>query len=407
MTADQAEGVGAGIEVMAHIGEVVGEAQGSERFNLSAITAALIQGSVALLMLGVQPLVLGALLSDHRITVPQLTWAATVEMLGLGVVAGVLAATAPHRRLRGLGLAAMLVLALANGASLYSSGTGVILCRAVVGAAGGVTLWIVTGMIARSEAAVRISAIFLGAQSVSQAALAAALPFMARSFGANAGFVGMTVLAVIVLPLVALIPDALSPLPKAAPTGRGPLSFRGVTGLSATFLIMAGVVGLWVFVEPLAKMDGVSEKGAAFAVAASLAAQILGSVAIAIVGPRLPAVPSLVAMCLANLLVIGLIGAFHGAAVFVPATLLFGFLWNAEMPLFFPLLLRADPTRRVAMLSSGAELLGSAAGPVLTGALATDADVRPVLAISALLFCAALLCVVLAGLRPKTIRGST
>lgn len=82
-------------------------------------------------------------------------------------------------------------------------------------------------------------------------------------------------------------------------------------------------------------MDGVSAKGAAFAVAASLAAQILGSVAIAIVGPRLPAVPGLVAMCIANLLVIALIGAFHGGAVFVPASLLFGFIWNAEMPLLF------------------------------------------------------------------------
>lgn len=50
----------------------------------------------------------------------------------------------------------------------------------------------------------------------------------------------MTVLAVIVLLLVALIPNALSPLQNMAPTGKGPLSFRGVTGLSATVLIMDG-----------------------------------------------------------------------------------------------------------------------------------------------------------------------
>lgn len=56
-----------------------------------------------------------------------------------------------------------------------------IICRGLVGAAGGVTLWIVTGMVARSQAAVRISAIFLGAQSVSQAALAAALPVLTKS----------------------------------------------------------------------------------------------------------------------------------------------------------------------------------------------------------------------------------
>ncbi len=391
----EAEAIGAGIETLAHAGEAVAES-GQEHFRLPALIAALSLGCVALLMLGVQPLVLGALLSDHRISVSELTWSATVEMLGLGLVSALLAGFLPHRQLRVLGAAATVILALANFAGLYCNGLGVIACRAVVGVSGGVVLWIVAGLITRSASAVRISGIFLGAQSLTQAALAAAIPGFAGFTGANTGLVAMGVVALLMLPLVLLLPNQLSILPKPPP-GRGPLSLPGGLGLAATFLMMAGVVGLWVFIQALGKMDGVDDKTASFVIAASLATQILGAAAVAVFGPRLPTVPSLVAVGLGNLAVVALIGLLHGGAVFLPATLLFGFLWTAGLPLVFPLLTQIDPTRRVAMLSSGAQLLGSAAGPLLTGLFATDANVRPVLPTSAALFCAAVLAIVLAG----------
>jgi hypothetical protein len=45
-------------------------------------------------MLGLQPLLLGALLDEHRISVSQLTQAATMEQLMIGIVAGALGACA-------------------------------------------------------------------------------------------------------------------------------------------------------------------------------------------------------------------------------------------------------------------------------------------------------------------------
>lgn len=210
----------------------------------------------------------------------------------------------------------------------------------------------------------------------------------------------MAALCAVTIPLAALLPQNLSVLPKPA-AGSGALSVRGVAGLLAAFLMMAGVVGLWVFVEALAKMDGVPEHTASFAIAASLATQILGAVFIATLGPRLPAVPSLIAVGLANLAVAALMGAAAGGLVFSVAALLFGFLWTTGMPLIFPLLIRADPTRRVAMFSAGAQLLGSAIGPQLTGAFATETNVRPVLVVAGALFIAAMVAVVIAGAGPK------
>lgn len=395
-SATEAEAIGAGIENLAHAGEAAHEPSGTEHYGLPALGAALALGCVALLMLGVQPLVLGALLADHRITVTELTLAATVEMLALGVVSAVLAGALPHRHLRVLGAAATLMLALANFGGLFCNGAGIIVTRGLVGLSGGVVLWIGVGLITRSVAAVRISGIFAALQSLSQAGLAAAIPLLVGLTGSNTGFVLMGAVALAMLPLVLLLPNQLSTLPKPE-AGRSALSLSGAVGLAATFLMMAGVVGFWVFIEALGRMNGVDEKVSSFTIAASLATQILGAGAVAIFGPRLPAVPSLVAVGLGNLAVIALIAFFHGAGVFVPAALLFGFLWTLGMPLIFPLLIRIDPTRRVAMLSSGAQLLGSAAGPILMGFFATEANVRPVLPASALLFCAAILAIILAG----------
>ncbi len=55
-------------------------------------------GCVAVLMIGLQPLLLDALLEEHRISVAQLSQSATFELLALGVVASALGALAPRRR---------------------------------------------------------------------------------------------------------------------------------------------------------------------------------------------------------------------------------------------------------------------------------------------------------------------
>jgi hypothetical protein len=56
------------------------------------------------------------------------------------------------------------------------------------------------------------------------------------------------------------------------------------------------------------------------------------------------------------------------------------------MPFQTRLLIDLDPTRRVAMLASAAQALGSAAGPVTTSAFATKADLSGALVADAVLF---------------------
>ena len=369
----------------------------------AVVASALCLGCVALLMLGVQPAVLGALLSAHRLTVGQLTQAATVEMLALGVVSGGMAAMLQHRRLRLWGAAGCLGLCLANAASLAASGEAFVLCRGVAGACGGVLVWMVVGVITRDRAAVRLTALFVGAQSVSQAALAAALPFLASPLGANGGLVALGAFAALCAPLLLAIPADLPDLPRPE-HGHGALSLPGVLGLVAAFLLMAGIVGVWVFADELARLDGASPALASVAIAASLAMQVGGAVFMVVVGPKAPPGRSYIAVAAGYLVVVAVIAFAHGGAAFMTAALLLGFLWNVGLSLSTPLLIQVDPTRRAAMLTAGAQLLGGSAGPMLTGLFASEANVAPVLPTAAALFAGTMVFTALA-IVPRRSRG--
>jgi hypothetical protein len=358
-------------------------------------------GCVALLMLGVQPAVLGALLSAHRLTVGQLTQAATVEMLALGIVSGTMAGVLQHRRLRLWGAVGCLGLVLANIAGFAASGEAFVASRGLAGAAGGILVWIVSGVIARHPTAVRLAALFAGAQSISQAALAAALPLIAIALGANAGVATLGTCAVLCAFLLFAIPSDLPDLPRPEP-GQGALSLQGVFGLLAAFLMMAAIVGVWVFADELARMDGASPTLASAAIAASLAMQVAGALFMVVVGPKAPPGRSYIAVAAGFLVVVALIAWTHGGVAFMAAALLLGFLWNIALSLSTPLLIQIDPTRRAAMLAAGAQLLGGSAGPMITGFFASDADVRPILAPAALLFVGVIVCGAIAILPRRT-----
>jgi len=127
-----------------------------------------------------------------------------------------------------------------------------VLLRGVAGAAGGVLIWVTVGLITRSTAAVRLSAVFLGAQSVTQAIVAALIPFIEPGFGANAGAIALAVAAAACILLIPAIPDTLPDFPPPA-SDRGSLNLPGGIALLGTFLLLGGIVGFWVFAEGLGR----------------------------------------------------------------------------------------------------------------------------------------------------------
>ena len=88
------------------------EPQGVVPPGAGQLALSLTVGSVALLMLGLQPLLLGALVAEGRLSVGQLGFSATAELLMLGGTTGLLASLCPPARLRAINAAACVALAL-------------------------------------------------------------------------------------------------------------------------------------------------------------------------------------------------------------------------------------------------------------------------------------------------------
>ena len=357
-------------------------------------------GCVAVLMLGLQPLLLGALMEEHRLSVAQLTQAAMLEQLALGIVAGALGAFAPRRNLRLLGGAGCLLLAVSNAGCLSAGGLNFVLWRGVSGCGGGILLWIAGGIIAFSQTPARFSGIFVGSQAAFQGVLAALLPVtLVAAMGANGGLATLAVLSLVSMMLLPWLPSRLPEIAKET-LGRGWIGIRACAGLLASFFFMAAIVGFWVFLEPMATAHHISPKISRFADASNLAAQFAGALFATVLARHLVRVLGavLIAVCAALLFALVLVSAdLHDVAFFL-GLMLHGFIWSIGLSLYLPLLVRTDPTRRGAMLLAGTEMLGGSAGPIITGWFATETYLTPVLISTSLLTLVALTGTVVASM---------
>ncbi len=337
-------------------------------------------------MLGLQPLLLGALADEHRLDVDAIGLAATAELLALGLTTGLLAGFVRPRRLRLANVAGALCLALANAAGLATHGAALIASRAAAGIAAGVLVWIAVSLITRAARPDRLAGIFLTVQTLAQAALAALLPIsLMPAYGANAGFAALALLAFGAAGLAIWLPSSLQDLPKPA-TAAGLPPRASLLGLAAMFCSMAGIVGLWVFVEQLGATPEIGTRVAGLAVAAALAAQVAGSATATLLSGRLPALAMLIGIGVADIAVVQVLGTRLHAGLYLACVLLFGFLWLFSMPFQTRLLIDLDPSRRAAMLLSAAQLLGSAAGPVITASFATAGSLHGALVADTALF---------------------
>ncbi len=181
----------------------------------------------------------------------------------------------------------------------------------------------------------------------------------------------------------------------------------GVVGLTSVFLYWAGLVGLWVFLDQLGAHAHVSAASVGFAVSAALAAQIAGTAIATVTTGRLPTLPILVACGTAALACTWIVGSASSAAPYFAAVLAFGFLWMFAAPYQIKLVLDLDSSRRTALLIPAAQLIGSAAGPLVTSALASGSGLAAVVRGDIALFgLATVLVIVLLARKPQPLGRS-
>lgn len=352
--------------------------------------AAIGVGVNSLLVVGVLPLLLGALADAHRLTAAGIGLTAMLEILSMGLATAAMGLVRRPGRLRLLGVATSLGLAGLDLAAIGQAGPVLMALRAAAGAAEGVLLWITVSMIARSVTPERWAGVFFTAQTLAQLALAIALTFViAPRFGADGVFVSLALAS-----LVGVIPALLGPsryarLPVAPDQSEAPPP-RGWCALAVTLIFVSAPAAVGVYLEPLALEAGLDAGVAGAAVWLGLTAQVAGGIMATILAGRVRYFAVFVLATGAYLAMFTLFGRALPGWLFISANALGGVATLFLAPFIVPFLIEADPSRRSAMQSGAAQLLGGALGPLLASLAVGGGDVRGVLWLGAGLLLAGL-----------------
>lgn len=354
---------------------LVGKPSQTELFS------ALWLGSAGLLVLGLQPILLGAMFAEARVTFDELALAATLEIITLGVGSALAALLLASRHLRMKAVVLLGAVAVLNYLTgLSGSATSFIAIRGLCGLLEGGLVALATELIARSRRPERIGGYFITLQTVAQCLLAVLLSlWIIPAYGSAGGFDVLAVTCLLSLACVSLAPDRYAAMPAAAEgTAGGGIGVPAILALLAIFSFFLFIGAIWAFLEPIGVEAGIPVQRVGLMVSASLAVQVAGAAIATIVAGRLDYRIAIAASGLAGLVVTGLLAETSGEPMFWCAVLLTGFIWLFVTPYQIRLTIVADESRRTALLVPAAQLLGAALGPVGATLFIHGADVRAV-----------------------------
>ncbi|GAA0740989.1 MFS transporter [Ideonella azotifigens] len=352
-----------------------------EAWSTAQVAAALAVGAIAVLIIGTQPIVLGALLEAKALTLEGVGLVAMGEIVavGLGVVLG--DALLPGAQLRRITIIAALLTAALDLLTLRAVGdSALIAVRAAAGLAEGVLVWGTTGVIVRCAQPARIGGVFFVVQTLAQAALGLVLAkAVVPPWGWQGAFVALALLSALVCVLAWLQPAKLAPLAPAAASGFR-WSLATALPLAVVFLQLATLGAFWAYLDPLAQAAGFDAQAAQTLIAGVLVMQVIGGSVGSLAVRRWPVLPLL---ALASALLAAATLTVHSLPpgrpqAFALACAVFGFVWLFMLPFHIGLAFRADASGRLAGLVPAAQLLGSAFGPLVASFMVQGEDASPV-----------------------------
>ncbi|MDG4901344.1 MULTISPECIES: MFS transporter [unclassified Mesorhizobium] len=343
------------------------------------LAAALWIGSVGLLILGLQPVLLGALYSEGHVTGDELALVATAEMIAIAIGSAIVAMLLPARNMRWKSAALLVLLALANFWTAYAmSSNALIGARTLAGLAEGGLVAVATELIARSRRAERIGGYFVTLQTLAQCALALLLALYAvPAAGAAGGFVALGVVCLLSLVVAWIVPDDYADLPKDEHFANV-LTLPAITALLSIFCYFMFFGAVWAFLEPLGAEFGIDGRTVGLMVSASLAAQIMGAMTATVFEARIDYRFAITVIGAIATISSVLLASGPGLLVFWSVAMVMGFILLFIVPYQIRLAITADETRNAVLLVPAAQLFGLAIGPVAASLLIDGQNFRPV-----------------------------
>lgn len=346
--------------------------------HVLATALSLLIGTGGIMVTGLQPLLLGSLLTQGIITPGELGVAGSVEIfaLAVGIVVGSrLLTNSGSRWYIVLAALAMAVCNLVTGEA--GAGWQVIVLRLLSGLFEGVLIAVVMLAIAHAPRPERLGGFFLSVSGPPSLVLAYMLPTMLNPWlGWNAGFIVLAGIGIICA------------LAGAAYNGKfAPDRFSGyakfvwnrpiVLALSAALLANAAFGACFTYVEPLARLRGITDVRVGEIMSLAIGCMIAGSLAVASSGRYFKALPFLKG---AAILQIGAILLLLLASTDFQFAIGLGalcFFWQASAPCAIALITALDETRATAQLSFPLQLVGLSSGPLVAATAASSSLSNP------------------------------
>ena len=343
------------------------------------LASALWIGSVGLLILGLQPVLLGALYTEGHVSGDELALVATAEMIAIAIGSAIVAMLLSARNMRWKSAVLMLLLALANVWTAYAAGANALMAaRALAGLAEGGLVAVATELIARSRRAERIGGFFVTMQTLAQCALALLLAlYVIPAAGSAGGFLILAVVCVLSLIVAFVVPADYADLPKDENL-TNVLTIPSITALLCVFCYFMFFGSVWAFLEPLGAQFGIDGRTVGLIVSASLAAQVSGAMMATAFEARIDYRLAVAAIGVVALVCSLVLASGPDLITFWMAALAMGFILLFIVPYQIRLAITADETRTAVLLVPAAQLFGLAIGPIAASLLINGKDFRPV-----------------------------
>ncbi|RWB54835.1 MFS transporter [Mesorhizobium sp.] len=343
------------------------------------LASALWIGSVGLLILGLQPVLLGTLYSEGHVTGDELALVATAEMIAIAIGSAIVAMLLPARSMRWKSAVLLVLLALANFWTAYAASPNALIgARTLAGLAEGGLVAVATELIARSRRAERIGGYFVTLQTLAQCALALLLALYAvPAAGSAGGFIALGVVCLLSLVVAWTVPDDYADLPKEEHFANV-LTIPAITALLSIFCYFMFFGTVWAFLEPLGAEFGIDGRTVGLMVSASLAAQVVGAMTATVFEAHIDYRLAITVIGAVAAVTSALLASGPGLLVFWAVALVMGFILLFIVPYQIRLAITADETRTAVLLVPAAQLFGLAIGPIAASLLIDGDNFRPV-----------------------------
>lgn len=344
----------------------------TQTFSRSQTATVIMIGAIGGSIPALQPLLLGSLLAEGRISAGIMGHSATAEAFGMVIGTAVAGAFLPPRRLPLVTALSLLAVIVANLMTITLPAPMTPVARGLAGLGNGVLLWLFLSMLARAAVPTRLYATFFVVNASLVFLLSTALgTFVINRFGAASGYMILAGLYVALLLAARLVPHEYAQLDNGETSIPPPMGLLGLLGVT---LYLAGVMGFWVYSVQIGAQAGIPVHSMQMIVAAATGVQILAGLGAIALATRLTGIQVVVFTASVGLAAMLVTMASASIIIWAGAVLAFAFCWMFGPPFHVAFLITSDPSRRAAIFVGTAQLLGMAVGPLMSSSFVSASD---------------------------------